>query len=90
MPAWLTTTEPLMKIRCSPVSRRRQHGSAVIVVIALVAIVLIYVAGNVRTLHFLTREVKLVEQRQVRRLAAIKIPRPAVMAPAAETVPGTK
>jgi len=79
-----------MKTRCLSASHRRQHGSAVIVVIALVAIVLIYVAGNVRTLHFLTREVKLVEERQVRRLAAIKIPRTAVVAPAAEAAPGPK
>ena len=79
-----------MKTRILGSSRRRQHGSAVIVVIALVAIVLIYVAGNVRTLHFLTREVKLVEQRQVRRLAGIKIQRPAVVSPTPEAAPGNK
>jgi type II secretory pathway component PulK len=76
------------RYRCS--TNRHQHGSAVIVVLALVAIVLIYIAGNVRTLRFLTREVKLVEQRQVRRLAAIKIHRPAVIVPAGEATPGTK
>ena len=48
--------------------RRRQSGSAVIVVMALVAIILVYVAGNLRTLHNLGRELRLIERQQVRRL----------------------
>ncbi len=48
--------------------RRRQSGSAVIVVMALLAIMLIYVAGNLRTIAHLGREVRLVEQQQIRRL----------------------
>jgi len=46
----------------------RQSGSAVIVVMALVAIILLYVAGNLRTLHNLGRELRLIERQQVRRL----------------------
>jgi hypothetical protein len=47
---------------------RRQSGSAVIVVIALLAIILIYVAGNLRTLTHLGRELKLLERQQIRRI----------------------
>ena len=48
--------------------RRREQGMAVIVVMALVSILLIYVACNIRTLSHLGHELKLLEQRQVRRL----------------------
>ena len=51
-----------------PTSRRREEASAVIVVMALLAIVLIYIAGNLRSLQCLDRELKLVERRQIRRL----------------------
>jgi hypothetical protein len=50
--------------------RRRQAGSAVIVVMALLAIILVYVAGNLRTLNSLDRELKLLERQQTRRLQA--------------------
>jgi len=40
----------------------------VIVVITLLSIVLIYIAGNLRALNNLGRDLKLVEQRQTRRL----------------------
>ena len=49
-------------------SRRCQSGSAVIVVMALLAIMLVYVAGNLRTLNSLGRELKLLELQQTRRL----------------------
>jgi hypothetical protein len=49
-------------------SRRCQSGSAVIVVMALLAIILVYVAGNLRTLNSLGRELKLLELQQTRRL----------------------
>jgi hypothetical protein len=42
---------------------------AVLVVILLVAIVLMFLAGNARALYFLTREVRLIEKKQERRLA---------------------
>ena len=48
--------------------RRRQSGSAVIIVMALLAIILVYVAGNLRTINSLGRELKLLEQQQTRRL----------------------
>lgn len=38
---------------------------------ALLALVLIYVAANLRTLNYLSREIKLVEQHQLRRLATV-------------------
>ena len=50
---------------------RRQSGSAVIVVMALLALILIYVASNLRTLTNLGRELKLLERQQTRRLQAI-------------------
>ena len=50
--------------------RRRQSGSAVIVVMALLAILLVYVAGNIRTLSNLGRELRLLERQQTRRLQA--------------------
>ncbi|HEY5912751.1 MAG TPA: hypothetical protein VJA21_19290 [Verrucomicrobiae bacterium] len=43
---------------------------AVIVVIAIVAILLIYLAGNLRTLHLLSRDLKQIEQKQLLRLKA--------------------
>ena len=48
--------------------RHRQAGSAVIVVLALLVIIMIYIAGNLRTLNSLDRELKLIERQQVRRL----------------------
>ena len=46
----------------------RESGSAVIVVMALLAILLVYMAGNLRTLTNLGRELKLLERQQIRRL----------------------
>jgi hypothetical protein len=51
---------------CRPAAQR---GVAVIVVLALLAIVFIYVSANARALYQLGRELKLVEQQQLRRLA---------------------
>ncbi len=56
--------------RCTP-RRRRQSGSAVIVVFALLAIILVYVAANLRTINSLGRELKLLERQQTRRLQTI-------------------
>jgi hypothetical protein len=49
-------------------SRARRSGSAVIIVLALLAIILIYVAANLRTLYTLSSELRLLERRQVQRL----------------------
>ncbi len=45
-----------------------QRGSAVIVLLFLLAILLIYIGGNLRTLDSLGRELRILEQRQTRRL----------------------
>ncbi len=50
---------------------RRQQGSAVIVIMVLLGLMLLYVGANLKTLHFMTREIKLIEKHQVRRLETI-------------------
>jgi hypothetical protein len=54
-------------VHASP-PRPRPAGSAVIVVLALLAIMLVYVAGNLRTLNSLGRELRLLELQQTHRL----------------------
>lgn len=44
---------------------------AVILIMALLAIILIYIAGNLGTLHHLRSDLRLIEQRQIRRLETI-------------------
>lgn len=56
---------------------RRQQGTAVIIMLAILSIVLIYVGTNVRNLRRLDREIKLTEQRQLQRLEAHASPAPA-------------
>ena len=46
----------------SQASRRDQNGMAVIAVIAILSIILIFVAGNLRTLHLLRSDLKLIEK----------------------------
>ena len=55
----------------SPRHRGRRSGSAVIVIMALLAIILIYVAANLRTLYILGAELRLLERRQVQRLQGV-------------------
>ena len=50
--------------------RRRQNGSAVLVFITLLAIMVILVTANSKALFRLHQEIKLLEQRQVKRLNA--------------------
>jgi hypothetical protein len=52
----------------SAVDRRDTDGMAVIVVMILISILTIYLAFNLRTLGHLTRELRLVERQQIRRL----------------------
>ena len=47
---------------------RRQSGSAVIVIMALLAILLLYMGYNLKTLANLGRELRLLERQQTRRL----------------------
>jgi hypothetical protein len=48
--------------------KRSQSGSAVIVIMALLAILLLYMAYNIKTLANLGRELRLLERQQTRRL----------------------
>jgi len=56
-----------------PITNRSRSGMAVIIVLAFLAIILIYLATNARTLFWLERDLKLVEQKQVQRLAGTNI-----------------
>jgi len=48
---------------------------AVIVVIAILSILLIYLAANIRTLSSLGRELKLLDQKQTKRLVLTSAPK---------------
>jgi hypothetical protein len=52
-------------------SRRHESGMATIVVIALLSLILIFVAGNLRTLYLLRSDLRLIEMQQTNRLANI-------------------
>ena len=58
---------------------------ATIVVILFIGILLILVAGNVRTLDYLRREIKLIDTKQTQRLKGP--PAAATNAPAAQPLP---
>ncbi len=47
--------------------RTRQRGSATILVLALVAILFVYLNRNQLTLHSLKRELRLVEEKQLKK-----------------------
>jgi hypothetical protein len=66
-------------------SRCREQGSAVIVVMAILAILLIYLAANIRTLSNLKRELGVVERQQTNRLATASVRTNAVASPLAQT-----
>ena len=51
---------------------RRERGSAVIVVLALLAIITVYVVANSRTLFHLKSELKLIEQQQLKKFTPAK------------------
>jgi len=53
-----------------PPARRPERGSAVIVILALLGIILLLVAANTKTVQWVRAEVRLVDQRQTARLAA--------------------
>jgi hypothetical protein len=50
-------------------SRRRSEGSAVMVVVAILALVLMFSTANRITLKVLAGEIELIDQRQQRRIA---------------------
>ena len=58
-----------MKTSLSPTHRRRsQRGSAVIIVLALLAIMLALVTANAVAVHSLNRELQLLDNKQKRHL----------------------
>ena len=58
-----------MKTSCSRVNhRRRERGSAVVVALAMLAIMLICVSVNSVAVRSLGRELKLLEKKQVQRI----------------------
>jgi hypothetical protein len=78
-------------VSTSTPNRRRQSGSAVIIVMALLAIILVYVAGNLRTINSLGRELKLLERQQTRRLQRVTqtTNTPPAITVATNSVPGS-
>lgn len=85
-----------MNIFNSP--RPRQGGMAVIVMLAFLTLLLIYIGANMHSLYRLDRELKLTEQRQIRRLNALSAQNaamntaetnapPAIATPTEKTVP---
>jgi hypothetical protein len=57
----------------SRITNHSQSGMAIIIVLAFLAIILIYLAANARTLYWLEWDLKTVEQKQVQRFAATNI-----------------
>jgi len=57
-----------MKIQHEHFKRRSEHGMATVIFIALLAIMLILVTAESRALIQLRREVKLLQQQQIKRL----------------------
>ena len=59
-----------MKIQKQTITRKREHGMVTAIFIALLAIMMILVAAETRSLFGLHREVKLIEQQQIKRFNA--------------------
>jgi hypothetical protein len=79
-------------VKVSSFNRRRERGAvAVVVIVTMLAVLMIYSAANVRTLVHLQGELKLLEQRQVQRLAKDGGARgPEARAPGVLEKPGTE
>jgi hypothetical protein len=65
--------KPFSEVRTNRSGRNApgKRGMATIIMIVLLSIIFIYVAANARTLHHLGRELKLIEQRQTRRVSPL-------------------
>ena len=57
-----------MKLKQHLKTANRSSGSAVVIVIALIALMLVFVTANLRSISNFGRELKLLENRQVRRI----------------------
>ena len=57
-----------MKTNQASKSRAVEHGSATIMMIALLAIMFILISANTRTLLGMQKELKLIERKQIQRL----------------------
>ena len=57
-------------MKSNPHSPRKQRGVAVIVVLAMLGIISLYIAANLRSLSQIKTEVKKVERHQLKQLAA--------------------
>jgi hypothetical protein len=57
------------------VGTRSDRASAVIVVLILISIVFLYIGGTMRTLHWLGRDLRLIEKQQLQRLSPPTAPR---------------
>ena len=68
-----------------PRRRRSERGMATVLFIALLSIMLIFVMAESRALYHLHREVKFLEQKQIKRLNALPATPPATNAVAAIT-----
>lgn len=65
-----------MKITSQTSRHRKQNGSAVLIVIILLGVMLAVIASNTANLNQLKRELNLIEQKQLKRQAAPAIPIP--------------
>ena len=68
-------TTPLSSSPNLPRRRPGENASAVVVVLLLIALILIYIGANIRTLHYLGRDLRLVEKQQIRRLQSEQVSR---------------
>ncbi len=71
---------PNSKRKTQDAKRTRERGSATVLVFALVVILCAIMAGNQLVLHSLKRELKLIEQQQLKKFQPPKA-RPAVPQP---------
>lgn len=65
-----------MNLNCTTPARRRSEGSAVIVVVAILALLLMFSTANRITLNLLSGELKLIDERQQRRIEQFESPGP--------------
>jgi hypothetical protein len=70
-----------MKIQRKNFARKNERGMATVIFIALLAIMMILVMAESKSLFLLHREVKLLEQQQVKRLDASQTNSPAMTKP---------